>query len=151
MPWLLGSALYSSFQRLIQHLVVINISIRLAMTVWIWTVFILPKTYSTSVCQHYFHKTCHGCWGLLKCLPPTLPQDLPWLLRSALCLSFQTLIQQLFVSNISIRLVMTVAVCTVFNLSKTYSTSVCKKHFHKTCHDCWGLHCIHPFIDLFNI
>ena len=85
------SALYSSLKDLLNICLsptfVTNISTRLAMTVGICTVFILPKTYSTSVCQHFLHKTYHDCWGLYCihpfqdvfsiCLPPTLPQDLP--------------------------------------------------------------------------
>ena len=186
LPWLLVSALYSSFQILTQHQFVSNISTKLAMSVWVCTVFILSKTYST-------------------CVSSKFPQVLPWLLVSALYSSFQILIQHQFVSNIStklamsvwvctvftfqrliqllfvskitVRLAMTVGVCTVFILSKTYSTSVCQQHFHKTCHDCctvfilsktystsvchqhfhktchdcWSLHCINPFKDLFNI
>ena len=159
------------------------------MTAGVYTVFILSKTYSTSVCHQHFRKTCHDCWGLhihppFKdlfniCLSPIFLQDLPWLLGSALYSSlqrliqhlfvtnilqdlpwllgyalyssFQRLIQYLFVTNISTRHVMTDRVCTLFILSNTYSTSVCHQHFHKTCHDCWGLYCIHPFIYLFNI
>ena len=129
MPWLLGSALYLSFQRLTQHLFVSNISTRLAMTVGVCTVFtfqrliqhlfvsnistrlamtvgvctgfILSKTNSISVCLQNFHKTCPDC--------------------------------------------------TVFIISKTYSTCVCHQNFHKTCHDCWGLYCCHHFNYLFNI
>ena len=57
----------------------------------------------------------------------------------------------MFVNNITTRLAMTVRICTVFILSKTYSISVCQQDFYKTCPDCWGLHCIHPFKDLFKI
>ena len=153
LPWLLRSAMYSSFQRIIQHLLVSNISTRLAMTVGVCTVFILPKTSSTSVCHQHFHNTCHDCWGLhcihpIKdlfniCLPWTLPQDLPWRLGSALYSPLKRLIQHLFATNTSKRLAMIVGVCTVFILSKTYSTSACQQHFYKTCQDCLGLHCIH--------
>ena len=85
------------------------------------------------------------------CLSPKFPQDLPWLLRSALLSSFKLFIQHLFVTNISTRLAMTVGICTVFVLAKTYSTSVCIHYSHKTCHDCCGLYYIHHFKELFNI
>ena len=192
------------------------------MTVWICTVFILPKAYSTSVCQHYFHKTCHDCWGLYTvftfhrliqhvcqhyfhkichecwglytvfifqrliqhlfvniisirlamtvgvCTVFTFQRLIQRLfiniistrltmsaVRAALYSSFKDLLNiclsPTFVTNISTRLAMTVGICTVFILPKTYSTSVCQHFFHKTYHDCWGLYCIHPFQDVFSI
>ena len=160
-PWLLGSALYSSFQRLIEHLFVSNLSIRFAMTVGVCTIFILSNIYTTTVCQQHFYEACHDCLGLHSihhikdvfniCLSTLFPQDLPRLLVSALYSSYKRLIQHLFVTKISTRLVLTVGVCTVFIISKTYSTFVCHQQFYKTCHHCWGLHCIHNFKDLFNI
>ena len=146
---------------LIQHLFGNTFSTRLAMTVRFCTVFTLSKTYSASICHRHFHKTYRDCCGLHYVYPfkqlfnnflsATFPYDLSWLLGSALYSTFKIIIQHLFIRNISIRLAMTVGVCTVFSLSKTYSKSLCKKHFHKTCHGCWGLHCIHHFKDLFNI
>ena len=147
-----------TFERLIQQLFTTNTSTRLAVIVGVCTVFILSKTYSTSACQQHFYKTSQDCsvlhcihlsktYSAPACKHPFL-QGCPWLLRSALYSSFQRLIQHLFFSNISTSFAMTVGVCTVFILSKT---NVCQQHFYKTCHDCWDLHCIHPFKDLFNI
>ena len=137
LSWLLGSALYSTFQRIIQHLFVRNISIRLAMTVGVCTVFTFQR-----LIQRLF----------INIISTRLTMTA---VRSALYSSLKDLLNiclsPTFVTNISTRLAMTVGICTVFILPKTYSTSVCQHFLHKTYHDCWGLYCIHPFQDVFSI
>ena len=131
---LLGCVLYSSYQRLIQHLFVTGISTRLAMTVGVCTVFTFQR-----LIQHLFVTNISARLAM----------------TAGVCtvfILFKDLFNICFVSNISTVFAMTVGVCTVFILTKTYSTSVCHQHLHKTCHNCQGLHCIHPpFKDLFNI
>ena len=133
LPWLLGSALYSPFKDLFNICLSPTFPQDLPWLLGSALYSSFSKTYSTFV------------------LSATFLQDLPWLLGCALYSSFQRLIQYLFVTKISTRHVLTDRVCIVFIISKTYSTCVCHQNFHKTCHDCWGLHCCHPLNYLFNI